>query len=292
MESLFIKSMDQSYANQSGKLYEADTDMESTGERMVPGKTDAQVFWEHIYRYRFAAKFVHGKRVLDIACGEGYGTAALGKAGAVKTIGVDISAEACAHGRKKYGIDTRVGSAEQIPLENASVDVVVSFETIEHVPHPEVFLDECKRVLTPGGQLVISTPDRETYHQVNSNNRFHCSELSYDEFVDMCAKRFKSMRYFSQRPYSAERWSLRGMAIEYYQKPTSGLKPRLAWILQNLLCKNLSSEASRYFGERPIEAVFAKPGMFSSLVDPYVVRSFLNEGRDKSLYTIAIAQMP
>jgi SAM-dependent methyltransferase len=280
--------MDQSYANPSGKQF-ADPDMESTGERMVPGKSDGRTFWEHVYRYRFAAQFVRGKRVLDIACGEGYGTAALQKAGAAKAIGVDISEEACEHGRRKYGIETRAGSAESIPLPDAGVDVIVSFETIEHVPHPEIFLDECRRVLSPGGLLVISTPERDAYRQLTPNNIYHCSELSYEEFVGMCAKRFNSIRYFSQRPISSERWGLRGLAIQYDQRPVSGVKPRIGWFLQRLLCRNLLPEAGSYYGNHPVEAILARPGFLSAWVDPYAIRSYLAGGREQSLYTIAVA---
>src|ERR1700722_8417852 len=112
------------------------------GERMVPESADTLTFWEHIYRYGFALHYVPGKRVLDIACGEGYGAASLQKAGAAQVIGVDVSESACSHARGKYGIDARVGSAEKIPLPDKSVDVVVSFETIEHVRDPGRFLDE------------------------------------------------------------------------------------------------------------------------------------------------------
>ena len=128
--------------------------MEYTGERMVPQGADECIFWEHVERYRFASQFVRGKRVLDIASGEGYGGAAMLAAGAKSLIGVDISREAVSHARECYGIDARVGSAEEIPLADASIDVLISFETIEHVPKPDLFLDECLRVLSPGGLLV------------------------------------------------------------------------------------------------------------------------------------------
>src|SRR5271168_5208728 len=130
--------------------------MDPTDERMVPESAGAPTFWEHVYRYAFATHFVAGKRVLDIACGEGYGAAALQKAGAARVIGVDVSESACRHACSKYGLDARPGTAEKIPLPDSSVDVIVSFETIEHVPNPIGFLDECARILTPGGRLIIS----------------------------------------------------------------------------------------------------------------------------------------
>src|SRR6266704_1151086 len=114
---------------------------DNAGERMVPEVSGGMTFWEHVHRYAFACRFVAGKRVLDIACGEGYGSAALQKAGAAQVIAVDISDSACAHARAKYGVDARPGAAERIPLPDGSADVVVTFETIEHVPNPERFLD-------------------------------------------------------------------------------------------------------------------------------------------------------
>src|SRR5690242_18456144 len=108
----------------------------NAGERMVPEVADQSTFWEHVYRYAFACHFVAGKRVLDVACGEGYGAAALQRVGAASVVGVDVSELACSHVRSKYGLDARAGGAEQIPLADNSVDVVVSFETIEHVRNP------------------------------------------------------------------------------------------------------------------------------------------------------------
>src|SRR5262249_12330831 len=152
-------------------------------ERMVPEHAPPAVFWEHIYRYRFASKFVRNRRVLDIACGEGYGAAALLKAGAASVVGIDICPEVCEHARLKYGIDARVGGAHRIPLPDQSIDLIVSFETIEHIEAPERFLDECCRVLAPEGSLIVSTPNRDFYGGSGSGNPFHCSELSEDEMI-------------------------------------------------------------------------------------------------------------
>ena len=157
--------------------------LEYTGERMVPELTDFNTFWEHIYRYRFARQFVLGRRILDIACGEGYGAHALSRAGAASVIGVDVSDEVCRHARLKYGLDARCGNAMDIPLPAGSVDVVVSFETIEHVPEPEQFLAECRRVLTPQGTLVVSTPNKAVYSEFGRRNPFHCKEMTEEEFA-------------------------------------------------------------------------------------------------------------
>lgn len=176
--------------------------LENHGERMVPAITGGSTFWEHIYRYAFACRYVRGKRVLDIACGEGYGAAALQNAGAAHVIGVDISEDVCRHSRARYGLDARQGSAEQIPLPDGSVDIVVSFETIEHTRGPRRFLDECARVLVPGGHLIISTPNEKVYAKFcEAPNPHHCSEMTEEEFTLALAARFHIVRLYSQRPY-------------------------------------------------------------------------------------------
>lgn len=189
--------------------------IENSGERMVPELSGGSTFWEHVYRYAFACRFVKGKRVLDIACGEGYGASALEKAGAAQVIGVDISGEACRHARKRYGLDARVGSTEQIPIGDASVDVIVSFETIEHVLQPGRFLDECDRVLTPGGRLIISTPNKEVYSGPGQpTNPYHCSEMTEGEFVAALEDRFGGVALYSQHPRWAPWWSPRTLAAD------------------------------------------------------------------------------
>ena len=128
-------------------------------ERMVPEEAHARIFWEHVARYRFAKDFVRGKRVLDIACGEGYGASSLAKAGAASVVGVDIADDVCEHARRKYGIDARTGDAQAIPLPDRSIDLIVSFETIEHVASPAAFLQECARVLAPDGHADRLDPE-------------------------------------------------------------------------------------------------------------------------------------
>jgi SAM-dependent methyltransferase len=179
-----------------------------TGERMVPAGSDAQTFWEHTERYRFAARFVPGLDVLDIACGEGYGSAALLKAGAKSVVGVDIAPEAVAHAKRRYQVDARVGSALAIPLEDGSVDLVVSFETIEHLEKPEQFLRECARVLRPGGRILLSTPNASTSEH---GNPFHLSEMTVAELTQLMANWFAAPAFYAQRPSRAFYFRWRGL---------------------------------------------------------------------------------
>ena len=120
--------------------------MEFTGERFVPGVL-GKIEIEHLHRYLSVTRVVAGKTVLDIASGEGYGSAMLART-ASKVIGVDISLEAISHAQEKYqaqNLQFCVGSCSAIPIKNASVDVVVTFETIEHHDEHDAMLREIKR---------------------------------------------------------------------------------------------------------------------------------------------------
>ena len=171
-------------------------------ERMVPEFHEGNMIYaEHIARYEAAAELVEGKEVLDIASGSGYGTAVLGGR-AKRVVGVDISQEAIEYSKEKYprkNVEYLVGSATEIPLKDASMDVVVSFETIEHVDEPEKFLSEVRRVLKSDGLLVISTPNKEEFAE---GNHFHVHEYTLEELQDSLKKRFKYTRLVWQATWN------------------------------------------------------------------------------------------
>ena len=175
-----------------------------TGERFVPGIDDEQLEMEHYQRYYSALSLVKDKVVLDAACGEGYGTSILA-AVAAKVSGLDVSAEAVARAWKQYGdkenIEFVVGSVAQIPFPDHSVDVVVSFETIEHISEQlqHKFLDEIKRVLKQDGILIMSTPNKAIYSDLNNyHNEFHVREFYKEEFIKFLSKNFKYTRLYNQ----------------------------------------------------------------------------------------------
>ena len=142
--------------------------LEWTGERFIPGvKGDIEI--EHLHRYHAAAELVTGLRVLDIACGEGYGSSILAQR-AASVVGVDISPDAVAHARSSYAASNlhfEEGSCTKIPLPDASVDVLISFETLEHVDEQEAtlreFLDSKQKLeesdIRDAIRLVMSTPE-------------------------------------------------------------------------------------------------------------------------------------
>ncbi len=173
-----------------------------TGERLVPNsqvKTFGDL--EHINRYAFARQFSHGKFVLDIASGEGYGTKLL-SASATKVIGVDISAGAIENARLNYKADNLefiLGSTDAIPVDNGLIDLIVSFETIEHHDRHKEMLAEFKRVLKTDGILVISTPIKSKYIKREPDNPFHVKELEYEEFYNLLRQDFKHVKMFTQK---------------------------------------------------------------------------------------------
>jgi SAM-dependent methyltransferase len=174
-----------------------------TGERFVPG-AKGEIWIEHWHRYHFAARWCAGKRVLDVACGEGYGTALLARHAAHVT-GADISAEAIAHARNRYGSLANAkfveASCTALPLDDASVDVAVSFETIEHIAAQAEFIEELARVLKPGGVLVLSCPNKLEYSDKRGFiNEFHVKELYRDELEALVAARLPEVAWYGQRP--------------------------------------------------------------------------------------------
>lgn len=175
--------------------------MEFTGERFVP-EVHGQIELEHLHRYLQACEIATGKVVLDIASGEGYGSALLSRK-AIKVFGVDISLEAVEHARRRYkneNIEFKIGSCADIPLPNASVDMVVSFETIEHHDQHDQMMREVKRVLRADGILLISSPDKYHYSdELDFKNPYHIKELYQHEFKQLLSNYYKNIVYFGQR---------------------------------------------------------------------------------------------
>lgn len=172
-----------------------------TGERMT-SQLGGQIEIEHMHRYLWARDMGANLDVLDIASGEGYGSALLAQK-AKSVVGVEIDAGALQHAIAAYprpNLTFLQGEALKIPLDDASVDLVVSFETIEHIMEHERFILEMKRVLRPNGVVMISTPDRDLYSVGGYSNPFHLKETSREEFIELIKQHFTHCKFHTQRP--------------------------------------------------------------------------------------------
>lgn len=174
--------------------------MEFTGERYTP-ECVREMLYEHYARYAMAQAFVAGKSVLDCASGEGYGSALLAQK-AARVIGVDIAPDAIQHANARYSLpnlEFHCASALDLPLADASVDCVVSFETLEHMIEHRELLASFKRVMKTEGTLLISTPDKYRYSDITGyQNEFHVKELYRAEFETLLAERFRYFKLFGQ----------------------------------------------------------------------------------------------
>ena len=176
-------------------------ELEWTGERYVPS-VHGDVELEHLHRYAVARALAGHKVVLDIACGEGYGTNILAEV-AQHVTGVDLSPRVIEHAAAKYragNVAFRVGTCSAIPVASHSVDLVVSFETIAHHAYHDEMMKEIQRVLRPQGTLIISSPDKHEYSDVPRHRHpYHIKELYLDELRDLLGAFFRNVSIYGQR---------------------------------------------------------------------------------------------
>lgn len=175
-----------------------------TGERLETYVTN-ETMLEHLHRYAIAMEFAENKNVLDIACGEGYGTWLLSQQ-AKKITGLDADERTINLAKKKYEKDNIIfvtSSALQIPVEDNSFDLITCFETLEHIGDHHAFLSELKRVLRLDGILIISTPDKKYYSDSSGyKNPYHKKELYEQEFNDLLNHFFTNTVFLKQMSFS------------------------------------------------------------------------------------------
>ena len=176
--------------------------LDFTGERFTP-ECVREIWYEHWHRYALVRAWARGRRVLDAACGEGYGSALLAEV-ADSVLGLDVAPAAVAHARERYGATANLrfdqADATRLELAPGSFDLVVSFETLEHVEAQDALLDGLGNALTDDGLLVISSPDKATYSDaVGFRNEYHVRELYRDEFEALLRRRYPYVRLYAQR---------------------------------------------------------------------------------------------
>lgn len=183
-----------------------------TGERFTP-ECVREIWYEHVHRYALTRTLASGKRVLDMACGEGFGSAVLAPV-ARSVLGVDLSAEAIRHAKSRYGLlpnlSFREADATRFDPGSDRFDLILSFETLEHVEDQEGLVGGIAGALAEGGCALISSPDKAEYSDANGyQNEFHVRELYRDEFVALLLRHFRHVRLYGQRLFfHSTIWSL------------------------------------------------------------------------------------
>ncbi|OIO17097.1 hypothetical protein COV56_01915 [Candidatus Kuenenbacteria bacterium CG11_big_fil_rev_8_21_14_0_20_37_9] len=183
--------------------------MSHTCERLtLNGKAtdkNLDLYQEHIRRYHFCLPFIKNKKVLDIACGIGYGAKLMADNQALEVFAGDVSSSAISIARKKYvanNLHFQQMDALAIPFSNNYFDTIVSLETIEHIGRYERFMSEISRCLKFGGTLVLSTPNRKSVKRLDVSNQFHIKEFTQDELLELLDVYFKNIELFGQRKLS------------------------------------------------------------------------------------------
>jgi SAM-dependent methyltransferase len=170
-------------------------------ERWIEGFTSPEVQIEHMQRYDFASRFTEGRKVLDIACGTGRGSRLLAEKGAAsEVIGLDIDASTVRYAQTRNR-HARVSfrAADILELGNSPCfDVVVCFETIEHVSNPELFLGRLAALLKSEGVLLISTPVSTSEFDAKPQNQYHLQEWGCLAFQRLVSSKFQIRRIHLQ----------------------------------------------------------------------------------------------
>ena len=181
---------------------------------------------EHVVRYIFASRFVRDKTVLDIACGSGYGGSYLLNKGARTVIGGDSSEDAIDQALefyKKDNLEFILLDATKMPISDNAFEVIVSFETIEHIPEYEKFLSECQRVLDHDGIFICSTPNVIIPGSEKAVNPYHVNEFNVKQIDEILHKYFSKIELFGEGLRGEEKPSLK-------QKLANLIKDKLLWV--------------------------------------------------------------
>jgi GT2 family glycosyltransferase/2-polyprenyl-3-methyl-5-hydroxy-6-metoxy-1,4-benzoquinol methylase len=191
--------------------------LEWTGERYLPKVPPevcgAEIHFEHQHRYAFAAQFVKGKDVLDLASGEGYGSYTLSKV-AHRVVGIEIDPTVVSHAQNTYirsNLEFKVGDILDIPISDDKLfDVIICFEAIEHIDDHDRLLAEIKRLLRDDGIVIISTPNKILYSdEPEFDNPYHLRELYFQEFKELLERDYSQVVFFGQKVMSGSRiWNI------------------------------------------------------------------------------------
>lgn len=206
----------------------------------------------HVARYRHALDFVQGRRVLDIACGTGYGLSML-RERAHTVVGADVDVSAAAGAKTRAGTEVVLADGRELPFRNGSFDAVVSFETIEHVENRSRFVSELARVLTDSGILILSTPNANHTKPVDGRpkNPFHVHEYDPQELTNELGGYFGSVQLTGQVLDS--RFRVPPMWDEQEELAANGGRSHvLVWRALAKLPESVGNAGSRWLWRQPL----------------------------------------
>lgn len=250
-------------------------------ERLGLGYPHSPWWGEHRSRYQFAAGYVHEAAVLDVACGSGYGGRILRLSGARFVVGADVSEEAlrAAGTQRVPGLHLVQANVGRLPLPDDCVDVVTSFETLEHVDDPGAMLAELRRVLRPGGTLVLSTPNALVTRPVNGvpANPYHVREFTPLELRAMLDQHFADVRQLGQLPHPRFRVTPYWQLDEHLPEGVANRARVVIWKVGARLPHRLREPLWQTFARRPFhpgehDFVFTENGLVSGHVQVAVCR--------------------
>jgi SAM-dependent methyltransferase len=191
--------------------------LELTGERTLPDVPEENYwFRRHLVVYEWIARRVAGLRVVDLACGEGYGSDVMAAAGARSVVGVDANPEAHEHARLRYVRPNLRFERDLVETFSEPCDAVVFLQTIEHVQNPDEILERCKSLVGPDGVVYVTTPNVLTLAPEGaerSGNPWHVKEYRPEEFRALCEAHFSRVELLGL--YHARKLRLHELAIEH-----------------------------------------------------------------------------
>ncbi len=188
-------------------------EISNTGERILLEKETPLMIARHLYAYRFVKDYVQGKAVLDIGCGEGYGTHYL--SGDVKSItGIDYDPAVISYAASKYqqhNLSFKICDIKELSSLSIRFDVICCFQVIEHIPDTHAFLKNVRNLLNEGGIFICSTPNKldASPGSLEPANKFHVKEYLVDEFNCLLKKHFTRIEMFGLK---------RGKKLNFYRR--------------------------------------------------------------------------
>jgi SAM-dependent methyltransferase len=190
--------------------------LELTGERTLPDVPEENYWFQrHLVVYQWIARRTAGQRVVDLACGEGYGSDVLAAGGARSVVGVDANPEAHEHARLRYVRPNLRFARDLVETFSEPCDAVVFLQTIEHVQNPDAILEHCKSLVGPEGVVYVTTPNVLTLAPEGaekSGNPWHVKEYRPEEFRSLCDAHFSSVELLGL--FHARKLRLHQLAIE------------------------------------------------------------------------------